>query len=131
MSKNRSNFKISRREQSQSQRQLKVSQVINAALVECLRREGRISRVLDGCPLTITKVNMSPDLRIANCYFLPFNTDLQAEQILDALEESKYVIRDYVTREVHLKFSPEIRFFYDEGFENAQRIEELLRNKGK
>lgn len=111
----------------QSQRQLQVSQLINTSLVECLRRGKKVSPLLDGCPLSITKVNISPDLRVANCFFLPFNTDLTKDQILEALEESNYIIRNYVTQNVNLKYSPEIRFYYDAGFENAVKIEALLR----
>ena len=77
--------------------------------------------------LTITKVNISPDLKIANCYFLPFNTNLSSDIILEALEESKYAIRQHVTKEINLKYSPEIRFYYDQAFENAAKIEQLLK----
>ena len=77
-------------------------------------------------PLTITKVNITPDLKVANCYFLPFNTKLSEEEILKALEESRYIIRQYVTKEINLKYSPEIRFFYDQAFENADKIDLLL-----
>jgi len=96
-------------------------------LVECFRRGGKLDHRLDACPLSITKVNISPDLRIANCFFLPFNTKLSADEILEALEESKYAIRDQVTRQVNLKYSPEIRFYYDAGFENVAHIEMLLK----
>ena len=54
---------------------------------------------------------------------LPYLND----ELLDALEESKYVIRNYITRQVNLKYSPEIRFYYDEGSENAIIVEKLLK----
>jgi len=127
LSKSSKNFKINTREKVQSQRQLQVSQLINSSLIECFRRGSKLDHRLDTCPLSITKVNISPDLRIANCFFLPFNTKLSVEEILEALEESKYAIRDYVTRQVNLKFSPEIRFYYDAGFENLAQIEMLLK----
>lgn len=82
---------------------------------------------LEPCPLTITKVNISPDLSVANCFFLPFNTSYTTEQLLEALEVSKYDIRAFVTKEVKLKYSPEIRFHYDLGFENMTSVEELLK----
>lgn len=77
-------------------------------------------------PLTITKVSISADLKVASCYFLPFNTNLSRNEILEALEESKYIIRQYVTKEINLRYSPEIRFFYDQAFENAAKINLLL-----
>lgn len=126
MSKNKSIFKLKIREKEQSQRQLKVSQIINSGLIECLRKGKKLDPRLESCPLSITKVNVSPDLRVANCFFVPFNTALTADDILDALEKSKFIIRDYVTRKVNLKYSTELRFYYDLGFENAKVIEELF-----
>ena len=126
MSKSKSNFKLKDREKPQSQRQLKVSQIIGAAIIDCLMKGKRVDIRLIPMPLTITKVSISADLKVASCYFLPFNTNLSKDEILEALEESKYIIRQYVTKEINLKYSPEIRFFYDQAFENATKINLLL-----
>lgn len=126
MSKSKSTFKLKDREKPQSQRQLKVSQIIGAAIIDCLMKGKGVDMRLIPIPLTITKVNITPDLKVANCYFLPFNTKLSEEEILKALEESRYIIRQYVTKEINLKYSPEIRFFYDQAFENAAKIDLLL-----
>ena len=126
MFKSKSTFKLKDREKPQSQRQLKVSQIIGAAIIDCLMKGKGIDMRLIPIPLTITKVNITPDLKVANCYFLPFNTKLSEEEILKALEESRHIIRQYVTKEINLKYSPEIRFFYDQAFENAAKINLLL-----
>jgi len=126
LSKSKSTFKLKDREKPQSQRQLKVSQIIGAAIIDCLMKGKGIDMRLIPIPLTITKVNITPDLKVANCYFLPFNTKLSEEELLKALEESRYIIRQYVTKEINLKYSPEIRFFYDQAFENAAKINLLL-----
>lgn len=127
MSKSKRSYKLSTRHKEQSQRQLKVAQTIHTSLVECLRREGKLDYRLYGVPISIIEVNITPDLKIANCFFVPFNTELSISELLEALEESKYVIRNYVTRQVNLKYSPEIRFFYDEGEKNALLVEKLLK----
>lgn len=121
-------FKLSTREKEQSQRQLKVSQAIQSAVTDVLRKGKGLDVRLFAMPLTITKVNISSDLKVANCYFLPFNTKLTSVEILAALDESKYFIRQHVTREINLKYSPEIRFHYDKAFENAAKIELLLKS---
>ena len=126
MLKSKSNFKLKDREKYQSQRQLKVSQLIGAAVIDCLMKGKRVDIRLIPMSLTITKVNISADLKVANCYFLPFNTNLSRDEILEALEESKYIIRQYVTKGINLKYSPEIRFHYDQAFENAAKIDLLL-----
>ena len=128
MSKNNKNFNLKTREKDQSQRQLKVSHAVQSSLIECFRKGGgKLDHRLDPCPLSITKVNISSDLSVANCFFVPFNTKLTVGDIESALEHSRFAIRDYVTRQVNLKYSPEIRFYYVPTFENFETIEKLLK----
>ena len=131
MLKKNKHFKLKVREKEQSQRQLKVSHEIQVSLVECFRKGNKLDYNLDGNPLSITKVNISADLRIVNCFFVPFNTRKTANEILEALEQSRFVIRHYVTCAVNLKYSPEIRFYYDSTLENAENIEKLLQKETK
>lgn len=127
MSKNNKSFKSSVREKPQSQRQLKVSKAIHTSLIEYFRKGGQTDPKLIGFPMTITKINISPDLKSANCFFVPFNTKLTPDEISAALESARYSIRDFVTRKINLKYSPEIRFFYDSSYENLGLIESLLK----
>lgn len=109
-----------------SQRQQKVSKLITIAINEILIRGKMLDERLISCPITITKVIITADLRIAKCYYVPFNTNLSNVQLIDALNSSKHSIRYMVSQEVQLKYSPEIRFYYDHSFDNASRIEKLL-----
>lgn len=90
-------------------------------------REGRLEPELHLMPLNITEVNISPDLRMVNCFFVPFNTQLSVEQLLNALERSKYIIRNSVTKNINLKYSPEIFFYFDQSIDNVMEIEGLLK----
>jgi len=126
LSKKSSNYKFRTRNKEQSPRQQKVSHLINTAIMEYLRKGSIVDVRLIDYPITITKVTISADLKIANCFFLPFNTKYSADEILHALEESKHVIRKFVTSEIQMKFSPELRFHIDKGFENSILIDELL-----
>jgi ribosome-binding factor A len=114
-----------------SYRQERVAMLINAALLEALQRGKLLDKRLVDCPLTITEVKVSADLKIANCYFVPFNTNFSAAELEEALYNSRYAIREYVTKKVNLKFSTEIRFYCDKGFENARKVEELLKSCGR
>jgi ribosome-binding factor A len=69
---------------------------------------------------------MSPDLRLATIYIMPLGGRDVAD-VLAALERNKRYVRGEVGRRVNLKFAPEIRFRADERFEEAERIEKLLR----
>jgi ribosome-binding factor A len=111
-----------------SQRQQKVARLINESLINVLKSGKMLDLRLMNCPLTITKVLVTADLRIANCYFLPFNTDLSESEIMEALNNSKYVIRNYVTKEIKLRYSPEIRFHYDYSFDNLYKVEQIIKD---
>jgi len=50
--------------------------------------------------------------------------------VLEALEGNKRHVRGEIARRVNLKFAPEIRFRVDERFDEAERIEKLLRTPG-
>jgi ribosome-binding factor A len=46
---------------------------------------------------------------------------------MEALQRNKKFLRGEVARRVNLKFAPEIRFRVDDRFDEAERIEKLLR----
>jgi len=112
-----------------SQRQLRVAELIKLALIDSIRK-GKVSDVrLLNNEVTITYVKISADLKIADCYFLPFGHNrLTEKEWLSAFESSKYGLRGLVTSKVALKYSPELRFHYDHGFDNATNIEKLLKD---
>jgi ribosome-binding factor A len=77
--------------------------------------------------ITVPEVRMSPDLRIATVYILPLGGQ-DAAVVLAALERNKRYLRGEIARRVNLKFAPDIRFRIDERFDEAERIERLLRS---
>ena len=109
-----------------SQRQHKVARLINEALISILRNGKMLDLRLINCPITITKILVTADLKVANCYFLPFNTSLAEIEIMEALNNSRYNIRNFVTKKIKMKYSPEIRFHYDYSFENLYKVEQII-----
>ncbi len=69
---------------------------------------------------------MTADLRLATIYVVPLG-GRDADAVLTALERNKRFLRGEIARRVNLKFVPEIRFRIDERFDEAERIEKLLR----
>jgi ribosome-binding factor A len=49
------------------------------------------------------------------------------EAVLAALERNKRFLRGEIAHRINLKFAPDIRFRIDERFDEAERIEKLLR----
>ncbi|MGO9698557.1 MAG: 30S ribosome-binding factor RbfA [Xanthobacteraceae bacterium] len=109
-----------------SARQLRVGELVRHALAELFARGDVHDPVLEGHLITVPEVRMSPDLRLATIYVMPLG-GRDAEAVLAALEENKRYLRGEISRRVNLKFAPEIRFRVDERFDEAERIEKLLR----
>jgi ribosome-binding factor A len=116
------------RDQSQggSQRQLRVGELIRHELADMLTRGEIHDPVLEGRLITVPEVRMSPDLRLATIYVMPLG-GRDADAVIEALDRNKRYVRGEIARRVNLKFAPEIRFHIDERFDEAERIEKLLR----
>jgi ribosome-binding factor A len=109
-----------------SQRQLRVGELIRHALADMLTRGEVHDEVLQSHMITIPEVRMSADLRLATIYVMPLGgRDVAA--VIEALERNKRYLRGEIAHHVNLKFAPEIRFRVDERFDEAERIEKLLR----
>ena len=94
-----------------SQRQLRVGELIRHEMAEILARGDVHDPVIEA---------------LATIYIMPLG-GRDAKEVLDALERNKRYIRGEIGRRVNLKFAPEIRFRIDERFDEAERIEKLLR----
>jgi ribosome-binding factor A len=81
---------------------------------------------LEGHIITVPEVRMSPDLRLATIYVMPLG-GRDTEIVLSALDRNRKYLRGEIAHRVNLKFAPEIRFRVDERFDEAERIEKLLR----
>jgi ribosome-binding factor A len=109
-----------------SQRQLRVGELIRHELADMLSRGEVHDPVLEAHMITVPEVRMSPDLRLATIYIMPLGGRDESE-VLGALDRNKRYVRGEIARRVNLKFAPEIRFRIDERFDEAERIEKLLR----
>ncbi|MGB6939141.1 MAG: 30S ribosome-binding factor RbfA [Xanthobacteraceae bacterium] len=109
-----------------SQRQLRVGELIRHVLAEMLSRGDIHDPVVEAHMITVPEVRMSPDLRLATIYVMPLG-GRDATDVVAALERNKRYVRGEIARRVNLKFAPEIRFRVDERFDEAERIEKLLR----
>ncbi|MBI2342172.1 MAG: 30S ribosome-binding factor RbfA [Deltaproteobacteria bacterium] len=78
--------------------------------------------------LQITSARMPKDLSLVRIYFYVEGGKEKQEIVLKALESIKYELRNHIGREVVLKSLPKIEFLMDDGIENAERIDKILRN---
>ncbi|MBB4053079.1 ribosome-binding factor A [Devosia subaequoris] len=111
-----------------SQRMLRVGELVRHALSALFARGDIEDEALAGAVVTVPEVRMTPDLKIANAYVMPLG-GMHAEEIVAALNRHRKFIRGRVAPQIDLKYAPEIRFFVDETFEEAGRIDALLRSE--
>jgi ribosome-binding factor A len=109
-----------------SQRQLRVGEIVRHAVAEILVNGSVHDPDLEGHIITVPEVRMSPDLKLATIYVMPLG-GRDSEKVIAALARNKKFLRGEVARRVNLKFAPDIRFRVDERFDEAERIEKLLR----
>jgi ribosome-binding factor A len=78
--------------------------------------------------VTVTKVALSDDLRMAKVYYSVFGGEQDKEASNEGLESAKGYIKRELGRRVRLKYMPEITFMFDDSLEYGEHIEELLRD---
>jgi ribosome-binding factor A len=110
-----------------SQRQLRVAELVRHTLAEVLARGEVRDPILAGHLITVPEVRMTPDLRLATIFVVALG-ERDSSDVLAALERNKRYLRGVIARSVNLKFAPDIRFRIDDRFDEAERIDKLLRS---
>tara|TARA_B100001540_G_C15788441_1_gene634306 strand:+ start:939 stop:1310 length:372 start_codon:yes stop_codon:yes gene_type:complete len=111
-----------------SQRQIRYGEVIRSLICECLLKEDFYDNNISMTSVTVSFVKMSKDLRIANIYFMPLGGELQ-NKLLEILNNNKYVFQKYISKaKLQSKFTPKIKFYIDDTFDEAEKISKLLLN---
>lgn len=111
-----------------SQRMLRVAELIRHAIAEILTRGGLQDPILEHHIVTIPKVKMSPDLKLATIFVMPLGGK-DAEPVLEALDNHRKFLRGEIARRINLRAAPELRFKTDESFVNSAKIDALLNSE--
>ncbi|MBE0578066.1 30S ribosome-binding factor RbfA [Devosia sp.] len=111
-----------------SQRMLRVGELVRHALAAMFARGEIEDDALRGSVITVPEVRMTPDLKIANAYIMPLG-GMHAEEIVAALNRHRKFVRGRVAPQINMKFAPEVRFYVDDTFDEASRIDSLLRSE--
>jgi ribosome-binding factor A len=76
--------------------------------------------------VTLTRVQVSPDLQLARVYFTTLGDDRARASSTKALERAAPFLRRQIGARLRLKRTPALTFFYDESIAGQDRIEQLL-----
>ena len=110
-----------------SVRVLKVAERVRHILSELLARQEVHDEVVSAANIAVTEVRMTPDLRNATAYVKPL-LGAEEDAVVTALRQNTAFLQREVAKRLGLKFAPKLKFRGDESFDEADRIEKLLRD---
>ena len=105
-------------------RKLRVGQEIQRLLAESLRTELKDPRV--SALVTITAVDVSPDLRQAKVYVTLLGDEAACESTLDALNRSATFLRRSLAGRMNLRSVPALHFVFDASVGRGARVASLI-----
>ncbi|MBQ65325.1 MAG: 30S ribosome-binding factor RbfA [Marinovum sp.] len=108
-----------------SQRQLRVGELIRRTLSDVLARGDIHDPDLNRVSVTVGEVSASPDLKVATAYVCPLGGQ-GGENLIALLAKNKYEIRRAISKELTLKFTPDLRFRLDETFDRMDETRRLF-----
>ena len=107
-----------------TRRTLQVGELLREELTDIIRREVKDPRV--GF-MSITNVDVTPDLRSARVFVSVLGSDEEREKTLDALRSAAKFIRFHLKPRLRMRQIPDLEFRDDRSMEYAEQISATLR----
>ncbi|NVJ69171.1 MAG: 30S ribosome-binding factor RbfA [Alphaproteobacteria bacterium] len=110
-----------------SLRLLRVGENVRHAISSILARGEVQDPDLAKASVTVSEVRISPDLRNATVFVMPLGGDPDLK-VTKALNKNSAFLRGEMSKVVHMKYMPRLKFKLDESFDEASHIDTLLRD---
>lgn len=107
-----------------SARPARVGTLLQAAIADLLLREVKDPRI---GMVTVTGVDVSPDLKQARVFVSVFGDATAGAEALAGLGSARRFLQSQVARRLALRFTPALQFELDESLDRAERLDRLLR----
>ena len=117
--------KKSKNSSVKSQRQLKVGEELRHLISDALLRESFYDEHIENNNITITEVNVSPDLKNAKVYVMPLG-GVNKLDALNSLIRATGRLKKIISSNINLRQTPKLKFKIDETFEYAKKIDNIL-----
>ena len=108
-----------------SQRQLRVGELIRRTLSDVLVRGEIHDPDLNRISITVGEVTTTPDLKIATAYVSALGGE-KNDNIIKLLSQNKSDIRRAISKQLTLKYMPDLRFRLDETFDRIDYTRRLF-----
>jgi ribosome-binding factor A len=76
--------------------------------------------------VTVTRVDLTADLRTARIHVGILGDAAQRERTLGGLRQAAGFVRRELGRRIHLRHTPELQFHYDAGLDATERVAQIL-----
>ena len=119
---------IIKRKTINTSRSYKVSEIIRKAISEVLIRNEMPLESPFKFPISVIKVEMNSDLKIAYIY-VTTHEKIDENEIISKLNSCKHYLSKEVTNLINLKFSPKLIFRNDRSIDEVSNIEKILRKE--
>lgn len=106
-----------------SRRQQRVSELLQRELAQMISYELRDPRLAS---VTVTRVDVTPDLRLARVYVSTLGDQGSGQEAVASLEHAGGYLRRQLGQRTELRYLPELRFIHDTSIEQGQRMNILL-----
>ena len=108
-----------------SQRQLRVGEELRHLISNALLRESFYDGYIKNNNITITEVNVSPDLKNAKVYVMPLGGENKLD-VLNSLNKISGRLKKIISSNISLRQTPKLVFKIDDTFEYAKKINDIL-----
>jgi ribosome-binding factor A len=105
-----------------TRRTVRVAEVLRKELSACMSH----SLDLEGMLITISSVELPPDMRQAYVYVSTLHPDLELAKALKLLNRNRSAWQSAIGRRLGLKFTPQLNFRFDKAIERGDRVMEIL-----
>ncbi len=119
---------ILKKKTEKTSRSHKVSEIIRKAVSEVLVRNEMPLDAPFKFPISVVKVEMNSDLKIAYIHVIS-HEKYEDDEIILKLNSCKHYLSREVTSLINLKFSPKLVFRIDRSIDEMSNIEKVLRKE--
>ena len=107
-----------------SQRQLRIAEQLKHLISEIITLGNFQNKKIRTIPITVTEVNISPDLKKANIFVISRHSN---KSFIKYLNDENFIFKKRIAEKLKLRFVPQLNFRLDSTFEYANKIEKILK----
>ncbi|QGJ72134.1 Ribosome-binding factor A [Planctomycetales bacterium 10988] len=107
-----------------SRRLLKMGEAVRKAVGSAIYQEVQDPRVRN---VTITKVEVAPDMRTAKVHVSIMGDEQQEQRCLQGLKNAAGFLQSKIARQVETRYTPRLEFVLDKGIKNSLEVAKILR----